>query len=117
MTDTPKQPLSLPDALTAYQAGYLAARNLAPRTRISYTGDLTDLLRFLTEKRQLTTVADVKREHLEAYLSDLDRRGLLGTSRARKVASIKSFFSFLEQQGSVRFSPAQKLAPPERESP
>lgn len=111
---TPSPTTSLADALEQYQSGFLTARNLAPRTRIEYGNDLRDLVTFLGT-REVTSVREVERKHLEAYLAELDRRELKGSSRRRKVASIRSFFGFLEEQGQISLSPAHKLIPPERE--
>lgn len=55
------------------------------------------------------------KQHLERYLAELDRRGFAGSTRRRKVASIRSFFSFLQDAGIIQLSPALKLIPPERE--
>ena len=41
---------SIDDAITQYQDGYLAARNLAPLTRLNYASDLKQLARYLTEE-------------------------------------------------------------------
>jgi site-specific recombinase XerD len=106
---------SLADALLLYEETFLAARNFAPATRVKYRGDLADLTRFLTEELRLTRIDQVERTHLERYLAELDRRQLKGSSRRRKVSSIRSWFSFLEQEGLVPLSPATKLIPPERE--
>jgi integrase/recombinase XerC len=106
---------TLADALALYEASFLAARNFAHATRVKYTSDLTDLIRFLTEELGLTRPEHVERRHLERYLAELDRRHLKGSSRRRKVSSIRSFFTFLEQDGLIPLSPAAKLIPPERE--
>src|SRR5690242_321791 len=112
---TQAAPLRLADALRLYEATFLASRNFAPLTRTKYLGDLADLIRFLTEELELTQVDQVDRRHLERYLAELDRRQLKGSSRRRKVASIRSFFTFLEQDGVLPASPATNLVPPERE--
>src|SRR5215218_6859292 len=96
--ETTPSSLSLPEALALYQAEYLAARNLAPRTREEYSRDLADLVRYLSERAHLVAVDQVQRRHLEGYLAELDRRGLKGSSRARKVAAIRSLFGFCRQQ-------------------
>ena len=106
---------SLLEALVLYEETFLAARNFAPTTRVKYVSDVSDLTRFLTEELTLTCPDQVERKHLERYLAELDRRQLKGSSRRRKVSSIRSWFSFLEQEGIVPLSPATKLIPPERE--
>src|SRR5918994_2001461 len=115
MTSRKRTDRSLADALVLYEETFLAARNFAPTTRVKYRSDLTDLIRFLTEELGISHPDQVERKHLERYLAELDRRQLKGSSRRRKVSSIRSWFSFLEQDGIVPLSPATKLIPPERE--
>src|SRR3954452_11878503 len=115
MSTNEKTVNTLADALTLYEASFLAARNFAHATRVKYLSDLTDLIRFLTEELGLASPEHVERRHLERYLAELDRRQLKGSSRRRKVSSIRSFFTFLEQDGVIAASPATKLIPPERE--
>jgi site-specific recombinase XerD len=106
---------SLSDTLLLYETEYLAARNLAFRSRQEYLNDLKDLLSFLTGGQGITDPVKVTKQHLERYLAELDRRGFAGSTRRRKVASIRSFFSFLQDAGIIQLSPALKLIPPERE--
>jgi site-specific recombinase XerD len=106
---------TLTAALTQYQALFLTARNLAPRTRREYVNDVDDLVDFLTSACAVFDAAAVTPFHLEAFLADLDRRGLRGSSRRRKVASLRSFFGYLEDAGVIAHSPARKLVPPARE--
>src|SRR5215210_1671020 len=109
------QPLPIPDAVTQYRDVYLASRNLAYLTRRNYLGDLADVTEHLGDRLGLVTVDQVQHHHLEGYLAVLDQRGLKGSSRRRKVSTIKSFFGFLVQQGTLPVSPADRLLPPERE--
>jgi site-specific recombinase XerD len=106
---------SLSEALTLYETEYLAARNLAVRSRREYLHDLKDLLVFLTGVQNVSDPSLVSKQHLERYLAELDRRGFSGATRRRKVASIRSFFGFLQDAGIIQLSPALKLIPPERE--
>ena len=106
---------SLADALVLYETEFLAARNLAVRSRREYLNDLKDLLVYLTNISGVSDPGQVSRRHLDGYLADLDRRGYSGATRRRKVASIRSFFAFLQDTGMIQVSPALKLIPPERE--
>ena len=69
--------LTLAQALGRFARGYLAGRNLAPRTRVEYLADLRDALAFLREK-SVERANRVAQGDLEAYLAELDR----GASRA-----------------------------------
>jgi site-specific recombinase XerD len=104
-------------AWAEYQAIFLPLRNLAQRTRREYRTDLAQLTAFLQRTCKLSTVDQVDRKHLEAYLAELDRRGLAGSTRRRKVATTRSFFGFLQDQGATPASPARKLVPPATEQP
>lgn len=105
-------PLSFEQALAQYQGVYLAARNLAERSRREYVADITDLIRFLTTPGGPQAPRQVDQTDLQNYLAGLDRRGLAGSSRRRKVFAIKSFFSFLADSRVIPVNPADKLIPP-----
>jgi integrase/recombinase XerC len=107
--------LTIHEAIGQYLAGYLTARNLAPLTRINYASDLKHLNRYLTERLALTNIDQVRPRHLDGYLSTLDTKGMRGSSRRRHVATIRSLFRFLVQQGILPASPADEILPPERE--
>src|ERR671926_990060 len=100
---------SLATCLQLYETEFLAARNLAFRSRREYLNDLKDLLVYLTSVAGLSDPGAVSRRHLEGYLAELDRRGFSGATRRRKVASIRSFFGFLQDAGMIQVSPALKL--------
>ena len=107
--------LTLDQALGRFARGYIAGRNLAPRTRVEYLADLRDALAFLQEKG-VERANRVAQGDLEAYLAELDRRGLKGSSRRRKATSLRVFFRFLHLQGHLQLSPAEQLVPPAKES-
>lgn len=107
--------IRLLEALALYQEQYLAARNRAPKTRVEYTNDLEDLFNYLRGRALIGRPDQVQRKHLERYLTLIESRGFRGSTKRRKVASIRSFFAFLEERGIVARSPAHKLIPPMRE--
>ena len=113
--ETATSPLTLDQAFTEYRQVYLSARNLAHKTRVDYTIDVTELLTFLQD-HGITLVSQLDLSHLNAFLADMDTRELSGYTRRRKVSSIKSFCSFLESLGYVQKNPALRLIPPKRES-
>ncbi len=105
----------LEQALGRFARSYLAGRNLARRTRVEYLADLHDAIAFLL-KRNVTRTNRVSQGDLEAYLAELDHRGLKGSSRRRKATSLRVFFRFLHQQGHLGLSPAEQVIPPAKES-
>jgi site-specific recombinase XerD len=106
---------TISDAIQQYLDGYLTSRNLAPLTRVNYASDLKHLKRYLTERLGLVHIDQVRPHHLDGYLSSLDEQGLKGSSRRRKVATIRSLFRFLAQQQVLTADISDHLLPPERE--
>jgi integrase/recombinase XerD len=82
-----------------------SVRNLSDRTLRAYLSDLTQ---FHTHVQDVSA-GDVKAEDLEQYLDKLGDGPYRDTSIRRKVAALKVFFRFLEEQGIVTESPARKL--------
>jgi integrase/recombinase XerD len=111
LTVPKNKPLTLAEGLADFKAVYMPARNYSNRTREEYQSDLTDLVRFLISKGVGNWLVVGLRD-LQAYLAELDRRGLEPSSRNRKAYAIKTFFSFLVQSGHLRRSPADGLIPP-----
>jgi len=107
-------PVRLLDAFDDYKATYMASRNMASRTRVEYGRDIGDLVQFLQDASRLDDPKAVELKHLEHYLAELDRRGLSGSSRRRRAAAIRSFFSFLEDHSYVPLNIATRLRPPGR---
>ncbi len=107
--------IGLREALRDYGDVHMASRNMALRTRAEYARDLKDLVGFLEANCGLSDVGAVELRHLENYLAGLDRRGLSGASRRRKVAAIRSLFGFLEGHGYTVSNVGSRLRPPGRE--
>jgi integrase/recombinase XerC/integrase/recombinase XerD len=82
-----------------------SVRNLSDRTLRAYHSDLSQFHVHLNE----TKTADITPEHLESYLDKLGTGPYRDTSIRRKVAALKVFFRYLEEQGVVPESPARML--------
>lgn len=80
-------------------------RNLSDRTLRAYQSDLAQ---FDLHMNDVPTI-DITAQHLENYLDKLGEGPYRDTSIRRKVAALKVFFRFLEEQGIVGESPARKL--------
>jgi integrase/recombinase XerD len=70
--------------------------------------NLSDLTQFHSAIND-TKMVDITPEHLESYLDKLGTGPYRDTSIRRKVAALKVFFRYLEEQGIVTESPARKL--------
>ncbi|HEX8172487.1 MAG TPA: tyrosine-type recombinase/integrase [Thermoanaerobaculia bacterium] len=80
-------------------------RNLSDRTLRAYQSDLAQFHVHMSE----TPTVEITPADLETYLDKLGGGPYRDTSIRRKVAALKVFFRFLEEQGIVGESPARKL--------
>ncbi|MCH2127573.1 MAG: tyrosine recombinase XerC [Pirellulaceae bacterium] len=88
-------------------------RNASDLTIKSYREDLTALSDYLTESFEGTPdPADVSTLDLRGYVSALHDAGYARTSIARRLASTRSFYRFLQREGRIDANPAKPLRNP-----
>jgi integrase/recombinase XerD len=97
--------MNVQQAITDFLQHGQSVRNLSDRTLRAYQSDLSQFNVHMTE----TATAEITPDHLESYLEKLGTGPYRDTSIRRKVAALKVFFRYLEEQGVVRESPARKL--------
>ncbi len=107
--------LDLIECLFEYTASYFRLRNFSAATRRGYLSDQLLFIRYLKAKHGLSCVAEVERAHIVDYLSQGERQGLSGATRARKRAALRSFFGYLEEAGLIPASPATGILRPKQE--
>lgn len=101
-------------ALNNYRDEYMAARNLAGRSRVEYLRDVAQFLTFL-QGRGINDLKQVGPSHVHTFLADLDRQNLAGVTRAKKLTIIRTFFGWLRDSDQLKTNPAQLVAPPKQE--
>ncbi|MEM7614689.1 MAG: site-specific tyrosine recombinase XerD [Pseudomonadota bacterium] len=89
-----------------------AERNAATRTLESYLRDLSDFEDFLTRRSLALETCD--RAGVEAYLLDLDARGLKPATRARRLSALKGLFRFAFTEGHRTDDPAALISGPKQ---
>ena len=95
----------------------LTGRNVSPHTITAYQTDLRQFVSFLAETDISVTHPDqVTSYHISKYLSFLAGKGLTGVTRARKLASIREFFKYLSDYGTLPSSPAASISMPRKEN-
>jgi integrase/recombinase XerC len=111
---TPEEPR--PDALgrllVRFQEHLKSERRASPHTVLAYGRDVAALLEYTRGKRRgAATIADIDKLLLRSFLGELSRT-VSSTTIARKLASVRTFFGWLEREGLVKKNPASALASP-----
>jgi integrase/recombinase XerC len=97
-------------------------RNYSKLTVKSYEGDLRQFFDFLEINRPQNAVIVLKEIDnltIRSFLVHLTKRGVSNKSRGRKLAALRSFFSYLIREGYLQTNPAKVVSTPkaERELP
>src|SRR5688572_21991423 len=98
-------------ALDDYKTVYMPYRNFAERTRVEYQNDLEGFTGFLEEKG-INHVKEIGLPIIERYVSHLEQEGFASLTRKRKVVAIRSFISFLYQDGYIDTNIANRIVLP-----
>jgi tyrosine recombinase XerC len=80
----------------------------------AYAADLKGFLDYL-ESHGVTSLEEVRKPAVRAYLAGLVDAGLSKRSVARKIACLRSFFSFLRRRGHLTTNPTLSLVSPRPE--
>ncbi len=100
--------MTFAEAIRAFDLHLRTERNLSPHTRRAYAGDVRDLAAALG---QGADPARVRSEDVRAFLARLHRTREPAT-RGRKLAALRSFFSFLVREGRCRLDPTAGIPGP-----
>src|SRR5947209_16418747 len=90
----------------------LEGGNKSQLTLTAYKTDLLQFFQWLSENDiTVTTSGQVTRSHVNEYLAYLASRGRSGVTRARKLAALKSFFTYLQDEHIITLSWTAPLQP------
>jgi integrase/recombinase XerD len=103
--------ITLRKALVDYKTIYMAYRNFADRTRVGYINDLQSFIEF-AEKAGVINAKEVGLPIVERFIAGLEQKGYSSLTRKRKVVAIRSFFSFLYQDGYIHTNITSKIILP-----
>ena len=91
-------------------------KGFSSNTSEAYRSDITQLTKWLESPAEGSDApqswADVSREQLLGYISHLKSREYAVTTIARKIAAIKSFFSYMTVHGLIDTDPSEGLTSP-----
>jgi len=103
--------ITLKKALNDYKSVHMPYRNFAGRTRVEYEKDLNKVVRYF-EQAGINYVKQLGLPVIERYVAHLEQEGFASQTRRRNVASIRSFLSFLYQDGYIDVDIAKRIVPP-----
>lgn len=89
----------------------LKAQNLSPATIRVYTSSVAQLADFLADRGMPLSVANITREHVEEYLTDLLERRAPATA-ATRYNGLRAFFAWLVEEGEIAHSPMARVKAP-----
>jgi integrase/recombinase XerD len=87
-------------------------KGYADNTIAAYRNDLTQFLRYLEGKDEISSWAQVDKDTVISYVLDLKEREYTSSTVARKVAAIKSFFHYLMAEKMIADDPTATLDSP-----
>jgi site-specific recombinase XerC len=95
--------VDIPALLASWQRSLRAARR-SPRTIQSYTEAAEQLGDFVVRLGMPTEVAHIRREHIETFIEDLDRRFKPATVGVR-FRSLQQLFRWMLEEGEITANP------------
>lgn len=89
-------------------------RGMSPHTLRNYASDLEQFRDHLVaiEGREDLPIEQIDRLTIREWMARLDAAGAKKTTRARKLASLRTFFQFLIREGKLEANPAKLVATP-----
>jgi integrase/recombinase XerC len=88
-------------------------RNASPCTIREYRRDITQFLQFLTPPGETTPALDeIDHKLVREYVSSMYDQNLKKSSVARRLASLRTFFSFCMREGLAKANPARLVSSP-----
>lgn len=87
-------------------------REASDHTIAAYRGDLQQYLDYLGDSNWPMSWDQIDAADLGAYFISLQSRAYAPATLARKIAAMKSFFGFLQDEGIVEEDPLGQISPP-----
>lgn len=90
---------------------YIKAKKYSQNTITSYNHDLQQFSNFLRENYKLEQIEHADYNMVRSWILKLTEEKANATSINRKMATLKSFYKYLQNQQIVQKNPAQRLKP------
>ncbi len=99
-------------AISEYKSFLRLERNSAQNTVVSYLRDI-QILRNYSESLTEVLLPDlITHSHIQHFLHYINELGLMASSQARLVSSLRSFFGFLRMSGFITIDPTELIESP-----
>ena len=106
-------PIKLRDAHQSFK-NYLKDQKHSAATIVAYGKDIEQLVAFLEELKK-EHISEVGKEHLDAFLAHMTKKGYTPKSISRKINSTRTFYRFLKVQEYITDDPSLLVAHPRYE--
>ena len=98
------------DYIAEYTRYLMEDRHSSANPIASYVRDVTQFVGYLHEAEDVEAL-DCIPEHVDRYVTYMNSKGKSSSSIARSLASLKSFYGYLMENGVICFNPARNIAP------
>ncbi|CEK18534.1 tyrosine recombinase XerC [Chthonomonas calidirosea] len=106
---------ALADVLHGFLQYLRLAKNAAAHTVRAYRADIEQFLGYVSTHPELGTLHLVERNHVRAFLADLQQGEYKRSSLARKLASLRAFCRWALRQGYLQADPTIGVLPIKQE--
>lgn len=89
-------------------------KGVSDNTEISYRRDLNNMMKYLSNHR-IQSWEEVTVTNLNSYIIFMEKEFMSASTISRRIASMRSFFLYLQERGSIGKSPAANLRAPKIE--
>ena len=100
------------EGVDRFLADLEAAKGFSSNTISAYRNDLTQFIAFMQSNLGMESWRELGESHLTSYQLHLRERGYANSTVARKTAAVRSFCSYLVEQGTLRSDPSAALPSP-----
>lgn len=89
-------------------------RTLSANTRSAYGSDLQEFFHYLEQAKDVHELAKITKDHVLAFLSAEQARGISGRTLARRLVAIKVFLRYLQREGAIATNPTETMDSPKQ---
>lgn len=95
--------------IEAFLAHLRAERGFSPNTVAAYRSDLSQMASIIKPGQHTINWSGLRKEKIDAYSIRLGQFGYGSSTKARKIAAVRSLFGFLAEEALVTYNPAAHL--------